>query len=333
MHMNTFEDVAREIEKAQRFLVVSHVNPEGDAVGSLLGAALALRSLGKDATAYLEDPIPAVFTFLPGADTVVHDLKGAEPFDVTIAVDCGQMDRLGNGFMEFPDPGLIINIDHHATNDRFGDINVVVDHASAAGELVYDMCVAAGVKVDPDIATNLYVAIHTDTGSFRYSSSTSDAFRKAGELVSLGASPWEVSKRVYENYPARKFKLLGLVLDTLDVFDLGTDGNPGRVAVMMVTREMFRRTNTDKDIADGFVNYARGIEGVEVGVLFRETGDDEYKVSLRAKGDVDVSAVAENFGGGGHRNAAGFTMKGTIEEVRKTVVDAISGTLAAASRA
>jgi phosphoesterase RecJ-like protein len=322
---HTFDHVAEEIKRCHRFLVVSHVNPEGDAVGSLLGAALALRSLGKEVTAYLEDPIPAVFTFLPGAETVVHSLDGCGPFDATIAVDCGQKDRLGRGFVELREPGIIINIDHHATNDRFGDINVVEAEASAAGELVYDMCKAAGVVMTPEIATNLYVAIHTDTGSFRYSSSTADSFIKAGELVRHGASPWDVSKRVYENYPAKKFKLLGLVLDTLDVFEIDSAANPGRIAAMTVTRDMFHRTGTDKDIADGFVNYARGIEGVEVGVLFRELGDHEFKVSLRAKGDIDVSAIAEAFGGGGHKNAAGFTIKGSLDEVREALIKALRG--------
>lgn len=328
--MDRFDKVVNEIRKGSSFLVVSHVNPEGDAVGSLLGAALALRTLGKEVVAYLEDPIPAVYDFLPGADTVTHSLEGKGPFDVTIAVDCGQKNRLGKGFISLEKPGTIINIDHHATNDRFGDINVVIPDASAAGELVYDMCVAAGVKITPEIATNLYVAIHTDTGSFRYSSSTADAFAKAGELVKLGAKPWEISKSVYENYPARKFHLLGMVLNTLDIFNISNESSDGKVATLTVTREMFSKTGADKDLSDGFVNYARGIKGVEVGVLFRETGEKHYKVSLRAKGDVDVSLVAESFGGGGHKNAAGFNIDGTLEEIRKKVIGALKERMLAA---
>lgn len=326
--MDDMKRVASEIGKWRKFLIVSHVNPEGDAVGSLLGATLALRSLGKDVTAYLEDPIPEVYKFLPGADTVVHSLEGEGPFDATIAVDCGQKERLGRDFVNLDEPGVIINIDHHATNDNFGDINVVDPHASAAGEMVYDMCLAAGVKVDPDIATNLYVAIHTDTGSFHYSSSTADSFTKAGELVRAGADPWEVSKRVYENYPARKFRLLGMVLGTLDVMEV----NGGKIATLTVTREMFEATGADKDLSDGFVNYARGISGVEVGVLFRETGPGEYKVSMRAKGDVDVSEVAGMFGGGGHRNAAGCMLTGDLGEIKKKVEKAVREQLAHGAR-
>lgn len=317
-----FDTAIEEVKKAKKFLVVSHVSPEGDAVGSLLGMALALRSLGKDVTAYLEDPVPDLFRFLPGADTVVHNLDNAGPFDATIAVDCGQKERLGKGFVNLKEPGVVINIDHHATNDYFGQINVVEPGASAAGELVYDFCKAAGIPFTKDIAVNLYVAIHTDTGSFHYSSSTPESFIKAGELVRAGAEPWEVSRRVYENHPAKKYKLLGFVLSTLDVVNVGDNGT-GKVATLLVTLDMFRQVGAEKDLADGFVNYARGIEGVEVGILFREAGVNEYKVSLRSKGDVDVAEAAKSFGGGGHRNAAGFTLKGTLEDIKAKVIAAV----------
>ena len=314
------EAVAR-VRLAKRFLVVSHVNPEGDAVGSLLGAALGLRSMGKDVTAFLEDPLPELFGFLPGADTVVHSLDGLAPFDVTIAVDCGEKDRLGAGFMAFDEPGMIINIDHHATNDRFGEVNVIDPDASAAGEMVFDFLKAAGVELDADMATNLYVAIHTDTGSFRYNSSTPSAFKAAGELVALGADPWEVSNRVYENMPLKKFQLLGKVLTTLEVIDDG----PFKVATLFLSQDMMQSVGAGKEHADGFVNYARSVEGVEVGLLISETASGSCKVSLRGAGSVDVAAIAQRFGGGGHRNAAGFAMDGSYEEVRRTVADALKG--------
>lgn len=323
---NRFTEVIERIKRGKRFLVVSHVNPEGDAIGSLLGLALALRSLGKDVTPYLEDPVPDVFQFLPGASTITHSLDGLGPFDATFAVDCGKKDRLGDGFIRLPEPGEIINIDHHTTNDRFGGINVIVADASATGEVIFDLCKAAGIEVTKEIAVNLYVAIHTDTGSFRYSSSTPESFLKAGELVTLGADPWEIATRVYENHPENKFKLLAMVLSTLDVINPG-DGAAGKIATLTVTRDMFRSTGADKDLADGFVNYARGISGVEVGMIFRETGEDEYKVSLRSKGDTDVAEVAQAFGGGGHSHAAGFSITGPLEEVRTKVVDVIKEAL------
>lgn len=318
-----FDKAIEVMKKGKRFLVVSHVSPEGDAVGSLLGVALALRSIGKEAVAYLEDPVPELFTFLPGAETVVHDLDGAGAFDATFAVDCGQKERLGKGFVELKEPGTIVNIDHHATNDSFGDVNVIVPDASAAGELVYDLVKAAGIKITKDIAVNLYVAIHTDTGSFRYSSSTAESFIKAGDLVRCGAEPWDISRRIYENNPLRKYKLLGMVLSTLDLIDAADGGNGIKIATLLVTKEMFSKAGAGKDDADGFVNYARGIEGVQVGMLLRETGTNQYKVSLRSKGDVDVALVSMAFGGGGHRNAAGFATEGTLEEIKGKVIAAI----------
>lgn len=318
-----FTEVIKQAGKSKKILVVSHVNPEGDAIGSLLGAALALRSIEKDVTAYLEDPVPETFMFLPGADTVVHKLDPNEVFDATFAVDCGQKNRLGDGFMALHAPGVIINIDHHVSNDRFGDINVIAPDASAAGEVIYDFCKAAGIPITRDIAVNLYVAIHTDTGSFRYSCSTPEAFAKAGELVRLGADPWDVSTRVYENYPQQKYVLLGMVLSTLEVFAVpGCAGNC-RVATLMVTLDMLKKANAQKDLADGFVNYARGIEGVAVGALFRETAPGEYKVSLRSKGSVDVASVSLTFGGGGHSHAAGFNVKCGIAELKEKVITAL----------
>lgn len=328
-----FDKAIEWVKKGGNFLAVSHVNPEGDAVGSLLGLTLALRSIGKNVTAYLEDPVPDTFRFLPGASTVVHSLEIESPFDATFAVDCGQKDRLGMGFLALKEPGCIINIDHHTTNDMFGDINIVVPDASAAGELIYDFCKAASIKITLEVAVNLYVAIHTDTGSFRYSSSTPEAFIKAGELVRCGADPWEISRHVYENYPERKYKLLSMVLSTLEVVNAEGCAEDCRVATLLVTLDMFRKSGAEKDLADSFVNYARGIEGVGVGVLFRETGNNEYKVSLRSKGYVDVAQLAQGFGGGGHTHAAGFTMKGPLSEVRRKVIEALKAQMVPAVKA
>lgn len=322
---NRFDSIIQVVSKGKKFLVVSHVNPEGDAVGSLLGMALALRSMGKDVTAYLEDPVPALFSFLPGAETIVHALESSERFDGTISVDCGQRDRLGKGFVDLKNPGVVMNIDHHATNDSFGEMNVVQADACAAGELVYDFCRAADVEISKDIAVNLYVAILTDTGSFRYSCATPEAFRKAGELVGCGVDPWAISSRVYENSPAKKYKLLGLVLSTLEL--VGDEG--AQIAVVDLTLDMMNKTGATKDLSDGFVNYARGIDGVEVGALFRENAPNDYKISLRSKGAVDVGSAATSFGGGGHRNAAGFSVKGPIEEVKARVLTAVMNEIAA----
>ena len=321
MSTSRYGAIVEQINKGKRFLVISHLNPEGDAIGSLLGMALALRAGGKEAVAYLEDDLPEMFDFLPGADMIVHDLAGLGPFDATIAVDCGQMERLGPKFVSFDGKGTLINVDHHATNDSFGEINVIDPEASAAGEMVFDLINAAGIDIDKGIATNLYVAIHTDTGSFRYSCSTPGAFKAAGELVSLGADPWEVSTHVYENLPFKRFLLLGRVLSTMDVVEY--DGV--LVASLLVTNDMLEATGAGRELSDGFVNYARSVEGVEVGMLFKEpeSSNGPCKVSLRSKGKVDVAAVAARFKGGGHKNAAGCTIEGTLETTKEKVLAAL----------
>ncbi len=316
---NKYKSATERLLDCQKILVVSHVNPEGDAIGSSLGLALALRAAGKDVTSHLADGIPKLFQFLPGADKIVTELDPDEPFDATFAVDCGQKNRLGDPVMALKDPGTLINIDHHATNDRFGDINVVEADKSSAGEMVYDFLKASSIEITKDAAINLYVAIHTDTGSFHYSSSRPSSFIAAGELVALGADPWEVATRVYENHPVEKFKLLGRVLNTLEVFEEG----PYKVATVNVSLEMFEETGASSDLSDGFVNYARSVEGVEVGILFRETGDGTYKLSMRGLGGVDVAALAQKFGGGGHRNAAGAAIDGTLDEVKTIVLSAL----------
>ena len=313
---DSFKEIAEVIKKGNRFLVVSHVNPEGDALGSLFGMTMALRAEGKEVVCYMEDSLPDPFGFLPGSDTAVHTLEGEAPFDATFAVDCGVLDRLGRGLVAFKERGTLVNMDHHVSNDNFGEINVVLPGHSSAGEVVFDLIKAADMKLTMDVAINLYVAIHTDTGGFRYSSSTAASFEKAGEMVRLGVKPHEISSLVYENSPLRRYKLLALVLATLDA-DAGGFG--GRVATVTITREMLDETGTTAADADGFVNYARGLEGVDVGMLVRDTGSGEQKVSLRSIGEIDVAAVAGVFGGGGHRNAAGCTVKGTAGEVKEKV--------------
>ncbi|MCK4739135.1 MAG: bifunctional oligoribonuclease/PAP phosphatase NrnA [Deltaproteobacteria bacterium] len=315
--MATIFDKAIEVVKnSKKFIIITHINPEGDALGSLFGTALALKTMGKEVVVYTEVPIPNPFEFLPGVDLVVHSFDGVTDIDATIAVDCGQLSRLGDDFVNFKEPGVIINMDHHPTNSNFGDINIVVPEASAAGEIVYDFLVEAGIAVDKDIATNLYIAIHTDTGGFKYSSSTAAAFRKAGELVTLGADPWDISMRVYENYPVEKFRLLGQILNTIDL------SSNDKVATVKVSLEMLKSVGDDggKDLSDGAVNYARSIRGVEVGLLLRECEDGSYKISMRSKSEVDVACVAEHFGGGGHINAAGARVEGIFEDVKARVL-------------
>lgn len=323
-----FDQAVEVVKKGKRFLIVSHVNPEGDAIGSLIALALVLKQMGKDVVAYLEDPVPDLFAFLPGIDIVTHKLGGEVPFDATFALDCGQVERFGTAFRDLSSPGTCVNIDHHVSNDNFGDINVVVPDASAAGELVYGLIKALGAPVTPDIATNLYVAIQTDTGSFHYSSTSPEAFEAAGQLVRLGADPWSVTVNLYESNPVEKFFLLSKVLSTLEIVSLEAGGRNGtKVATLVLTPDMIDSTGADRSLSDGFVNYARSVKGVVVGMLFREGPIGQCKVSFRAKGDLDVAALAARFGGGGHKNAAGCNVKGSIAEVKEKIFDAMRESL------
>ena len=320
------KDILKEIDKAQRIVVVSHVGPEADAVGSLLGMTLSLREMGKEVVPYLEDPVPALCEFLPGSDTIVHSFEGVEDVDLTIAVDCGQLERLGKGLVAFEGKGTVINIDHHRTNDNFGKVNLVLPEASAAGEIVYDVLKAGDMPITKDVAINLYSAMHTDTGSFRYGSSSPDAFRKAGELVAYGVEPDRVSQNFYENHPLVRVKMLAKVLATLEVLE------GGKFALLHMTQEMLDSEGATRDVVDGFVDYARSINGVEVGALLRQAIPDDgqgdcFKVSFRSKGNVDVSKISEAFGGGGHSAAAGCLVEGELKDVRETVIKAVKEAL------
>lgn len=297
-------------------MVASHISPEGDAVGSALAMGLGLRELGKYSKVFFHDNIPQVLQFLAGAKDVVHKVGDDEIFDAVIVVDCGQLDRLGDNFKAIKNKGKIINIDHHITNDNFGDINVVVHEASAAGEIVYDLLTAMDVRITKDIAQNIYTSILSDTGSFRYSCTTAHALMAAGEMLKAGVDPWDISQRVYESYPAKRFKLLGMVLNTLDVSE------DGKIATLVVTLDMLKKADADKDLTDGFVNFARAIDGVEVGILFREAKQGEYKMSFRSRGNIDVAEIGGLFGGGGHKNAAGCNVKGTLDEVKDKILSA-----------
>ena len=309
----TINEVSKKIMEGKNFLVASHMNPEGDAIGSALAMAQGLKDLGKKVRVFFEDPIPEIYRFLPFNGEVIHKLDGQVDYDTAVIVDCGGLDRIGKGFQSFQKDVALINLDHHTTNTNFGEINLVDSGASATGEIVYDILKALSVKVSPEIALNIYVSIMTDTGAFRYSSTTPKAFEIASEMVRIGVKPWEVARRVYESYPEKKLRLLG---DTLQTLKVSEDGS---IASVYVDREMMERVNATKDLTDGFVNFPRSIAGVEVAFLIREISPGICKVSFRSKGTVDVAEIAAEFGGGGHHNAAGSTVEGKLSEVRKMI--------------
>jgi bifunctional oligoribonuclease and PAP phosphatase NrnA len=303
-----------------RFVVVSHENPDGDSLGSLLATTLALRQLGKDAVMYLsgDAPIPREYGFMP-LDDVTREVPADIAERVLVAVDCAKADRIG------PDPGalltakLTIDVDHHHDNSRFGDVNLIVANASSTGEVMRDVFRELDVEITSDIAEPLYIALVTDTGRFQYTNTTPKALRLAAELVEAGADVHEVFQQVYESVEFAKLKLLARALDRAQVLE------GGRIVVSVLLRNDFTEVGAVAAYSEGIIDYLRAVEGSELAVLIREPpGEDgaARRVSLRSSVDeLDVSAIARRFQGGGHRQAAGFSSDLTIDEITAIVRD------------
>jgi phosphoesterase RecJ-like protein len=311
--MRMIEGILREIRDNRTFLITTHENPDGDAVGSSLALASYLKKLGKEVTVYFCDPVPDLYTFLPLTDTVVHELPATDS-DVCFVLDVGEFRRAGEAFNGYSRVRKFINLDHHATSEQFGAINLIDVEAAATAAIVYRLIKAAGVEIDYDIALCIYTAVITDTGSFRYSNSNPEAFLIASEMIATGVNAWYISERLFESQPRQRLELLALSLATLDISPSGT------FASVVVTLDMYDKTGANAEMTDGFVNYPRSIRGVEVAVLFREVKPGVIKVGFRSKGKVNVATLAEAFGGGGHHNAAGCNFQGTVEEVRRIIV-------------
>ncbi len=304
------QQIIEQIKNNQRFLVVAHENPDGDAIGSTLGLALALRDMGKDVVAYNVDNIPEIMQFLPNSDILTNQLPAGAKFDVAFVLDAGEVNRTALPVKELCT--TLINIDHHPFS-TFGDIYFLETSACATAVLVYRLLVACECDITLPIATALYLGILSDTGSFRYSSANQEAFEVAGELIGLGVDTWEISCNLYESHTPERMKLLGLVLPSLYI------SSCGRYASVEMALEALKLTGAAPEYADGFVNYPRAIRGVEVALFFNQVASDLYKISFRSRGTIDVGSLAHKLGGGGHHNAAGAKLKGSLAEVKETV--------------
>ena len=311
-------EVAAAIRSHDRFLVTTHENPDGDALGSLLAMTLALRKLDKDAVMYLfgEVPIPNEYEFMQFAGLV----RGSNPDTsdrVVIAVDCANERRLGpeSGLLE--NAALVIDIDHHHDNTRFGKANLIVGDASSTGEILRDVFRELGAELTPDIAEALYIAVVTDTGRFQYANTSAKALRLAAELVEAGADVHRVFQGVYENVAFAKLKLVARALENAEVFE------GGRVVVSHLEREDFEAAGAEEPYSEGIIDYLRAVEGTELAALIREpptANGPTHRISLRTtEADLDVSAIARKSGGGGHRQAAGFSSEATIEEITEFI--------------
>ena len=306
----------QRIRQGHRFVLTSHINPDGDSIGSALGAARVLRSLGKSAVVWMRDPLPSVYAALPGA---VRIHVGPEPptgfpesFDTFWVLECPSADR--TGLADAIRGGLtVLNTDHHLGNEHYGTVNWVDTASPACGELILRIAKALSTPLDEDTAACLHLALVSDTGGFRFSNATPLAFEAGAELVKSGANPERVSQWLYESQPEGAIRLLGLMLGTLEL----TGG--GRVATVKITPQMFVDAGAAAGDSEGLIDKPRSIKGVEAVGLVRGLGDGRCKVSLRSRGDLDVQSIALRHGGGGHRNAAGCTLSGTEDDVRAVI--------------
>lgn len=295
------EEVLNQIVRRQKFILTSHARPDGDAVGSTLACCQILRSMGKQAHVVLSDGVPGIYRPLPYADSVLHDIEQAPQAEAAIILEC---DGLARTRLTGLESHYLINIDHHDTARPFADVNWIDPNACATAEMIFRLAREAGVKISPEVATCLYTAVLTDTGSFCFTGTTERTFALAQELVRAGADPVSIAQNVYFSNPTSKMRLLGAALGRLH-----RDGN---LAWMYVTRDDMDRSAAMEEDCEGLVNYALAIQGIEVALFFREESENRYRVSLRSKGLVNVAAVASAFGGGGHECASGCAIEGPL---------------------
>jgi phosphoesterase RecJ-like protein len=322
--------IAAALREHDRFLVVTHENPDGDALGSLLATTVALRQLGKDVLMFLSGgaPLPREYAFMQ-LDGLLRELPDDTEDRVLVAVDCAKADRIGADPAPLERAKLVLDIDHHHDNTRFGAVNLIVADASSTGEVLRDVFRELGVELTPELAEPLYIALVTDTGRFQYANTTPKALRLAAELVDAGADVHAVFQQVYESVEFAKLKLLARALERARVLE------GGRIVVSYLVRTDFAEVGAAEAYSEGIIDYLRAVEGSELAALIREPPRDDgplRRVSLRASIDeLDVSAIARTFGGGGHRQAAGFQSDATVDEITELIRKGFVAQRAAAS--
>lgn len=318
------EQFSDAIKNARSVVLFTHVHPDGDALGSLLGMAGILESLNKKVFCYLEEAVPYIYLFLPGKERVNTSLSDLADFVekntevIALSLDCGDCGRLGKNSEKMMEISPFLVIDHHTSHQDFGQYRWVDAARSSTGEMVYELAQHFGAFLSYQTAFNLYVAISTDTGSFCYDSTTSRTLAIAADLVQAGVLPNEVSGYIYNNYTPQRIRLLERVLATLQL------DQSESIAMIHVTRTMFAESGALPEDVEGFIDFPRSINSVEVAVFIKEARNDTISISMRAKGGYDVAAIARKFNGGGHRNAAGFRLLGkTVEEARMMILGSI----------
>lgn len=312
--------ILESLKESRSLLLLTHVRPDGDAIGSLLAMGRGLELMGKKVCLYSESPIPAIFHFLPGIEQIVSDPGALSSYDTAVILDCRDLCRVGGISDTIGQIPTLINIDHHNANTGFGSHQMVDPAASSAGEVVYRLLKDLGIEIDLPIAYAIYTAISTDTGSFLFQNTTAEAFNICGLMVAKGVDTYTVAQNLFANYSLGRLKLLGMALGTIEISD------NGKISVMYLTEGMLEETETSMDDINGLVNYAKRIEGVQVAVLIQESrcvsGSNDgahYHVSLRSNGSVDVGHIAQACGGGGHTGAAAFTAHSGLIDIKQEV--------------
>lgn len=314
MHNDALGDVLRQIEEHERFVLTSHARPDGDAVGSALACCQILRAMGKQADVVLHDGVPRVYRSLPFADEVVQSSQVLGSYDSAIILECDSIHRTRLQGLE---NRFLISIDHHVSGRPFAHVNWIDPHAVATAEMVFRLAREAGVKFSAEVATCLYTALMTDTGSFMFQGTNDNTFALARELVLAGADPAHCARGIYFAHSVAKIRLLGEALRNLNV--------EAHIGYAWVTHEQMERCGAIEEDCEGLVNYVLSIGGVDVAAFFRELSDGRYRVSLRTKGKLNVAQVAESFGGGGHECASGCSVDGPLADAVSRVLSRLRG--------
>src|SRR6266446_1841392 len=318
MSTSKFQDIGQILRDHQRFAILGHVRPDGDALGSQLALALSLQALGKEVRVWNEDGMLEKYSFLPRAELLTKPPSTPEDFDVAIALDTAIQNRLGTAFAAVRSEKIWINIDHHLSNPGYGDVVHIDSSAPATAEIVFRLIKSQGLPFNRDIAENLYAAISSDTGSFQYPQTSARTFELAEELIRTGLDVGRLSQQLYENYPRRRLELLRELLRTMR-FEHG-----GRVASFSLSSKTAADLGVLPEDNEGLIDHLRAIRGVIVAVFFEELADGKVRISMRSKSDVvNVCAICQKFGGGGHTLAAGARVRGTLDDVEEKVLEEI----------
>jgi phosphoesterase RecJ-like protein len=319
----TAAHIAAEIQRRQRFVVASHARPDGDAIGSSMALALALRSLGKDVRVVSRDHVPPQMQVFPGVDSIDIVDRVEEPGDAVIVMECGDVERTG---IQGLAGGFVINIDHHPGNTMYGAMNWLDLSAAACGEMAFELIGQLGVPLSSDIATHVYIAILTDTGAFHYANITPRTFDICRQCVEAGVDPPAVARSIFDSNNLARLKLYGAVLHRMQL-----DAS-GRIAMVSVDQQLARECGGTYEDTEGLVNLPLTVKDIVAVAFFKEQGPDDWRVSMRSKGAIDVNAVAREFGGGGHANASGCSARGTFTALKTLFEGKLARAIEAAGR-